>query len=52
MQAALAAFRRQALHAVRLSLAHPVTGKLLEFEAPLPADFTALLAVLAAEAGE
>jgi len=52
MQAALAAFRRQALHAVRLSLAHPVTGKLLEFEAPLPADFTALLAVLGAEAGE
>ena len=52
MQAALAAFRRQALHAVRLSLAHPVTGKLLEFEAPLPADFTALLAVLGAEAGD
>ena len=52
MQAALAAFRRQALHAVRLSLAHPVTGKRLEFEAPLPADFTALLAVLGAEAGE
>jgi 23S rRNA pseudouridine1911/1915/1917 synthase len=47
---ALAAFRRQALHAARLELEHPVSGKPLEFEAPLPADFRALLAALDADA--
>lgn len=30
--------QRQALHAMRLSFAHPVTGQPMEFEAPLPAD--------------
>ncbi len=44
--AALAAFQRQALHAARLELAHPVSGEMLEFEAPLPEDFRALLAAL------
>ncbi|MDP4300129.1 RluA family pseudouridine synthase [Leptothrix discophora] len=29
---------RQALHAARLSLAHPVDGRALVFEAPLPSD--------------
>lgn len=29
---------RQLLHAKRLSFAHPMTGQLLELEAPLPAD--------------
>ena len=48
--AALAAFRRQALHAARLEFAHPVSGAALEFTAPLPPDFTALLAALAADA--
>jgi 23S rRNA pseudouridine1911/1915/1917 synthase len=42
--AACAAFPRQALHAARLRLAHPVTGAALDLEAQLPADFTALLA--------
>jgi len=45
---ALQAFRRQALHAQRLGLAHPVSGEALRFEAPLPADFAALLAALRA----
>jgi len=40
---ALRAFRRQALHAARLSLAHPVTGEVMEFEADLPEDFESLL---------
>ncbi|GAB4353970.1 MAG: 23S rRNA pseudouridine(1911/1915/1917) synthase RluD [Immundisolibacter sp.] len=44
--AALSAFRRQALHAGRLKLDHPRDGRPLELEAPLPADFAALLAVL------
>lgn len=30
---------RQALHSYRLSINHPVTGKRLELEAPLPDDF-------------
>ena len=47
--AALEAFRRQALHAARLTLAHPVSGKPLVFDAPLPADLAALLDVLARE---
>jgi 23S rRNA pseudouridine1911/1915/1917 synthase len=38
------AFPRQALHARRLGLLHPVSGKGLEWAAPLPDDFTALLA--------
>jgi 23S rRNA pseudouridine955/2504/2580 synthase len=46
---ALAQFPRQALHAGRLRLAHPVTGREMEWEAPLPADMGALLAVLEAD---
>lgn len=37
---------RQALHAFRLSFDHPITGKALSFEAPLPDDMTHLLAGL------
>jgi 23S rRNA pseudouridine1911/1915/1917 synthase len=40
------AFQRQALHAWRLGFAHPVDGRSLRFEAPLPADMTALIARL------
>jgi len=36
------AFGRQALHAWRLSLPHPVTGTPLELEAPLPGDMAGL----------
>ncbi len=46
---ALAGFRRQALHARRLSFTHPGGGGTLDFEAPLPADFAALLDVLRKE---
>ena len=37
------AFPRQALHAYRLAFRHPVDDRLLTFEAPLPADLSALL---------
>jgi 23S rRNA pseudouridine1911/1915/1917 synthase len=37
---------RQALHASRLSLAHPRIRERIEFEAPLPADFTSTLEAL------
>ena len=36
-------FRRQALHAERLSFEHPSSRTRVSFEAPLPADFSALL---------
>ena len=36
-------FGRQALHAIRLSFAHPVDGRRLNFEGPLPADLVGLL---------
>jgi 23S rRNA pseudouridine1911/1915/1917 synthase len=37
------AFGRQALHAYRLEFEHPVDGRVLAFEAPLPPDFGDLL---------
>jgi 23S rRNA pseudouridine1911/1915/1917 synthase len=36
-------FERQALHARRLGFRHPIDGRPLAFEAPLPADFEDLL---------
>ncbi|WP_323005618.1 RluA family pseudouridine synthase [Pseudorhodobacter sp.] len=44
--AAVAAFPRQALHAATLGFAHPVTGEMLEFSAPLPDDIAELLVAL------
>jgi len=44
----LADFKRQALHAYRLGLAHPVSGAAMQWEAPLPADMKSLLQALAA----
>jgi 23S rRNA pseudouridine1911/1915/1917 synthase len=43
-------FRRQALHAWKLGLAHPVTGEPLEFRSEPPADLQALMDVLAEDA--
>ena len=40
---ALAAFPRQALHARRLELRHPMNGEFLELEAPLATDMAELL---------
>ncbi len=48
---ALRSFRRQALHAARLSFTHPGTGAPAEFEAPLPADFEQVIATLREDAG-
>ena len=44
---ALRAFRRQALHAARLSLKHPISGEEHAWEVPVPDDFAALLVLLA-----
>lgn len=38
--------QRQALHARRLTISHPVSGKQITFEAPLPPDFEQTLAAL------
>ena len=46
---ALTEFPRQALHAARLALDHPVSGRTMEWEAPLPEDMRALLAALEAD---
>ena len=42
-------FPRQALHAYRLAFRHPVDGRAMRFEAPLPDDFSKLLARVRAE---
>src|SRR5262245_11570873 len=47
LKAALEGFQRQALHAERLSFVHPKSGRQVSYTAPLPADFTELLGVLA-----
>ncbi len=46
---ALRAFKRQALHARRLGLAHPANGEFMRWEAPLPPDMQHLLRALAAD---
>lgn len=48
--AALRGFRRQALHAERIELEHPVRGGLLQVQAPTPQDFLDLAAALRADA--
>jgi len=46
----LDSFPRQALHATRLGFTHPLTGRWLHFEAPLPRDLSILLASLRSDA--
>jgi 23S rRNA pseudouridine1911/1915/1917 synthase len=45
-QAALAALRRQALHAAELGFEHPVSGLPMHFTSPLPDDIAALVEAL------
>ncbi|HMN35994.1 MAG: 23S rRNA pseudouridine(1911/1915/1917) synthase RluD [Chiayiivirga sp.] len=45
----LRGFRRQALHAERVALAHPIHGNPIEVNAPAPADLLALAAALRAD---
>ena len=47
--AELHAFPRQALHAARLTLAHPLTQREHEWHSPLPEDMRRLLAALEAD---
>ncbi|MEZ5778014.1 MAG: RluA family pseudouridine synthase [Paracoccaceae bacterium] len=43
---AVSSFPRQALHAATLGFTHPVTGRDMAFESPLPNDFSTLLRCL------
>jgi 23S rRNA pseudouridine1911/1915/1917 synthase len=43
------AFGRQALHATRLGLVHPISGKAMEWHVPIPVDMHTLLEVLRQE---
>jgi len=52
LQAALTAFRRQALHAVRLELPHPAGGETVGWEAGVPEDMAQLIGRLREDAGE
>ncbi len=46
MAETLRGFRRQALHAARLGLEHPLTGEQIEHQSPLPDDMVGLIEVL------
>ncbi len=48
---ALEALERQALHAYLLGIAHPTTGKTLEFQSELPGDLVRLRTALARSGG-
>ncbi len=50
LRAALAAFKRQALHATRLELQHPASGETVGWEAGLPDDMACLVNVLREDA--
>ena len=47
---ALRVFRRQALHAERLSICHPGSGEQMTWQAPLPQDMQGLLDILREDA--
>lgn len=46
LEQTLRGFRRQALHAARLGLLHPLTGEEMEWQAPIPDDMVQLIEVL------
>ncbi|MDO6460350.1 23S rRNA pseudouridine(1911/1915/1917) synthase RluD [Granulosicoccaceae sp. 1_MG-2023] len=47
LREAIRSFRRQALHAFRLSLVHPASAETMSWEAPVPQDMQAMCAWLA-----
>lgn len=50
LKAVLRGFKRQALHAKRLQLAHPITGRSMQFACAIPDDMRAVIDALAADA--
>lgn len=51
LQEALRLFKRQALHARRLGLKHPLSGEWLEWVAPVPEDMVSVLEALRRDVG-
>ncbi|RAJ94601.1 23S rRNA pseudouridine(1911/1915/1917) synthase RluD [Aliidiomarina maris] len=49
---ALRDFKRQALHAVKLELHHPITGELMSWQAPVPSDMVNIAELLRKDAQE
>ena len=43
---AIGQFRHQALHASHIEFVHPISGEMLQFDAPLPEDMTNLIKLL------
>ncbi|BDY03589.1 23S rRNA pseudouridine(1911/1915/1917) synthase RluD [Ferrimonas sp. YFM] len=52
LQTVLRGFRRQALHAVKLELAHPVTSEWMQWHAPVPEDMVKLTEALRQDTAE
>ncbi|WP_028110387.1 23S rRNA pseudouridine(1911/1915/1917) synthase RluD [Ferrimonas futtsuensis] len=52
LQSVLKGFRRQALHAVKLELAHPVTSEWMQWHAPVPEDMVKLTEALRQDTAE
>ena len=50
LREAIRQFKRQALHAFRLSLLHPASGETMSWEAPVPVDMQTMCELLAADA--
>lgn len=50
LRTALQTFPRQALHATKLGLVHPVSGEYMQWERPMPEDMATLLDLLREEA--
>jgi len=50
LEQVIRAFRRQALHARRLSFVHPATGEPVSYEAEIPADMAQLIGALQTDA--
>ena len=46
LKKAITHFPRQALHATQLELSHPISGKVMRWESPLPEDLKNLIAAL------
>lgn len=50
LKEAMRGFRRQALHAKRLALVHPIHGREIRFECPIPSDMRTVIDALADDA--
>jgi len=52
LETSLRGFKRQALHAEKLSFVHPITDEVMSFECPMAADMVKLCDMLAEDTAE